>query len=349
MEHSENKIIIQSGLFENEVGPGVFQYSIQQTCMHQKNAKGKKFRPLKVSEFCVSYLEIFQNIFLLNTGMKHSRSILVLNTLYLIFEILYSMQYLENPFSFQTLFKFRNPSARSGEILTGRIDLLHRAFGEKYEKRGECILHILPDNDRQSGYLSNTIQNYVPLFNALWDSISVPSASSIFSRISGSIFEIKRCLEAEKILQILYRIDLWIFASVSFTFMWNFSVILIFWNFGSWKTPYEICFRNFLYWYNNSTLYLFRDKVWSVQPFPVSKIYRAFRKWHSFPPRHQVCFLTLIDTEIESKYPGGWEWEWEEISYSNPFHQFGKFSSKKKLPKRSFSSCKISTFEAVCS
>ena len=26
----------------------------------------------------------------------------------------------------------------------------------------------------------------------------------------------------------------------------------------------------------------------------------------------------LIDTEIESKFPGGFEWESEEISYNNP-------------------------------
>ena len=35
-------------------------------------------------------------------------------------------------------------------------------------------------------------------------------------------------LEAEKILQILYRVDLYIFVSVGFIFSTNFSIILIF-------------------------------------------------------------------------------------------------------------------------
>ena len=30
IEHSENKIIAQSGLFENEIGPGVLSSSVQQ-------------------------------------------------------------------------------------------------------------------------------------------------------------------------------------------------------------------------------------------------------------------------------------------------------------------------------
>ena len=38
----------------------------------------------------------------------------------------------------------------------------------------------------------------------------------------------KRRLETEKILKILYRIDYYIFVSVSFTFSLNFTIILIF-------------------------------------------------------------------------------------------------------------------------
>ena len=30
IERSENKVIVQSGLFENEIGPGVLQSSVQQ-------------------------------------------------------------------------------------------------------------------------------------------------------------------------------------------------------------------------------------------------------------------------------------------------------------------------------
>ena len=31
IDHSENKIIMQSGLFVNEIGPGAFQSGVQQT------------------------------------------------------------------------------------------------------------------------------------------------------------------------------------------------------------------------------------------------------------------------------------------------------------------------------
>ena len=38
-EHSENKIIMQSGLSGNEVGSGVLQPSVQQTCLSQNCRK----------------------------------------------------------------------------------------------------------------------------------------------------------------------------------------------------------------------------------------------------------------------------------------------------------------------
>ena len=41
IEHSENKIITQSGLFENEIGPGVLQPSAQQTGMLQEYQRNK--------------------------------------------------------------------------------------------------------------------------------------------------------------------------------------------------------------------------------------------------------------------------------------------------------------------
>ena len=49
-EHSENKIITQSGLFENEVGPGVLQSSIQQTNI---NARRIQKAQTKCNSFCV--------------------------------------------------------------------------------------------------------------------------------------------------------------------------------------------------------------------------------------------------------------------------------------------------------
>ena len=33
MEHSKNKIITQSTVFENEIRPGVLQSSVKETCM----------------------------------------------------------------------------------------------------------------------------------------------------------------------------------------------------------------------------------------------------------------------------------------------------------------------------
>ena len=43
IEHSENKSIIQSGLFENEIRPGVLQSSIQQTRVLQDFQRLKVF------------------------------------------------------------------------------------------------------------------------------------------------------------------------------------------------------------------------------------------------------------------------------------------------------------------
>ena len=36
IEHSENKVIMQSGLAEDEIGPGVLQSSIKLTCLLQE-------------------------------------------------------------------------------------------------------------------------------------------------------------------------------------------------------------------------------------------------------------------------------------------------------------------------
>ena len=64
----------------------------KQAC--SKNAKGTKFRPLKLSWFCLSYLEIFQNICLFNAYTEHSTSNLVFETrgiLYLFWECSYTL------------------------------------------------------------------------------------------------------------------------------------------------------------------------------------------------------------------------------------------------------------------
>ena len=36
IEHSANKITMQFGMFEEEIRPGVLQFSVQQTCMLQE-------------------------------------------------------------------------------------------------------------------------------------------------------------------------------------------------------------------------------------------------------------------------------------------------------------------------
>ena len=41
IEHSEHKVIAQSGLLGNEIGPGVLQYSVQQTSVLQECQRHK--------------------------------------------------------------------------------------------------------------------------------------------------------------------------------------------------------------------------------------------------------------------------------------------------------------------
>ena len=59
---------------ENEVGPGVVQWSVRKHAS-SKNAKGIKHR--RLSRFCPYYLETLQGACLLNTALKRSRSNLV--------------------------------------------------------------------------------------------------------------------------------------------------------------------------------------------------------------------------------------------------------------------------------
>ena len=41
IEHFENKIITQTGLFENKIGPGVLQSRVHQTCLLQECLRHK--------------------------------------------------------------------------------------------------------------------------------------------------------------------------------------------------------------------------------------------------------------------------------------------------------------------
>ena len=58
IEHSENKIVTQSGLFENEIGPGVLNSSIQQIRLLEEYQMHKP----SVTEY-VSILSKFCEIF----------------------------------------------------------------------------------------------------------------------------------------------------------------------------------------------------------------------------------------------------------------------------------------------
>ena len=41
LPYSENRIIVQSGLFENEIGPGMLKSSVQKTCVQQERQRHK--------------------------------------------------------------------------------------------------------------------------------------------------------------------------------------------------------------------------------------------------------------------------------------------------------------------
>ena len=75
IDHSENGIITQSELFENEIGPGVLQSNVQQTRALQEHRRHKPFATDYLS--VLSLCEILQTECLLKTGLEHSRSSLV--------------------------------------------------------------------------------------------------------------------------------------------------------------------------------------------------------------------------------------------------------------------------------
>ena len=67
---SYSRAIAQSGLFEYEIALGVFQYSVQQTCLLQENQKHKAY--VTMVRFCPCCLEILARQCLLDTGLEHS-------------------------------------------------------------------------------------------------------------------------------------------------------------------------------------------------------------------------------------------------------------------------------------
>ena len=70
IEHSENNIIRQSGLFENETGPGVLHSSVQKTRVLEVY-KGTNQVKLIMCPLSVLY-EISADVCLLNGGLEHS-------------------------------------------------------------------------------------------------------------------------------------------------------------------------------------------------------------------------------------------------------------------------------------
>ena len=79
IEHSENKIITQSGLFENEIGAGVLQSSVQQTGVLQEYQRHKPCATDYMS-FPSLFYELFTNCMFVNAGLDYSRSNLVFET-----------------------------------------------------------------------------------------------------------------------------------------------------------------------------------------------------------------------------------------------------------------------------
>ena len=71
-----NKVIAQSGLFENDIGPGVFQFSVQQTCLLQESQRHKPDVTNYGSILSLPSRTLAWQC-LLNAGLEHSRSNLV--------------------------------------------------------------------------------------------------------------------------------------------------------------------------------------------------------------------------------------------------------------------------------
>ena len=81
MEHSENKTIVRSGLFENEIGPGVLNSILKKTCALKKCQRQKAEDTENI--FILSFFSgILAEKCLLNARLEHSRSNLVFDICY---------------------------------------------------------------------------------------------------------------------------------------------------------------------------------------------------------------------------------------------------------------------------
>ena len=84
IEHSENKIVVQSGLFKTEIGPGLLKSSVQKKCILQERQRYKA----EATEY-VLILSFFSGVLagkcLLNARLERSRSSLVVDTRYNLF------------------------------------------------------------------------------------------------------------------------------------------------------------------------------------------------------------------------------------------------------------------------
>ena len=89
-EHSKNKIIIQSELFENEIGPRILQSSIQQTQTLEEYKRHKQSATRFVSIQPV-LCEIFANCMFLKAGLELSRCNLV--SKYVLSDFIFGMLY----------------------------------------------------------------------------------------------------------------------------------------------------------------------------------------------------------------------------------------------------------------
>ena len=78
IEHSENRIITQSGMFENEIGPRILQSSIQQTRALEEYKRHKLSATRFVSTLSKCCVKFSQIVCFLNTGLELFRSNLVL-------------------------------------------------------------------------------------------------------------------------------------------------------------------------------------------------------------------------------------------------------------------------------
>ena len=71
IEHSENKVIMQFGLFENEIGPGVLLSSVQQTRALEEYQRHKPCATHYMSVLSLLY-EVFLNCALVEPSFPNA-------------------------------------------------------------------------------------------------------------------------------------------------------------------------------------------------------------------------------------------------------------------------------------